>query len=488
LGTTSQTSFEDSTTLVVENHYWYRVAAVARNGSVEATGPESFELHVRPMSNEELAMPHAGAGSGTDSCLQCHDTHAAPEGEHLLCMDTDSPDEFCMSCHDGTGSRYDIYGDFGEPAVSRHPVSAGSYATGDLCCTDCHTPHGDPDAEGTYKLVSAYGETGSIEYCLVCHEPDTPDDSTYATRTADMTAYRSSAHNASGVADPPSGTGIKCRTCHLPHTSPNEDLLMYVGYRACFNCHSTEGGASLSSPDIYMRMTANDDIDAHHDVLHRDQDQPGAGRMACQNCHNSHAATEATPCIDPNDPAPWNPYPKTVAAAYSSITNHWENSFCFECHDNTLPSSTDTSPWVEAPVWSDRSGDGTATSDFDDITARWSVQNHGPRSTTSEIVWADVASTFGANPELRCLDCHDPHGTLGVRNLRSDICGRTGLLVVELEDLTGGSGFDSRFFCLGCHQDPGGNHNKGQKSWTSFPKDCSNGGACHGHQNGGGQF
>lgn len=475
--------FEDTSGLMVETHYWYRVAAIAQKGATTRTGPKSFEFHIRPMSNEEMAVPHGGGSPDGESCMRCHDTHAATSAP-LLRMDYECSEEFCLFCHNGTGSRYDIQADYEDAgAGSKHPVETDG--SGDLTCTDCHTPHGDPEAEGSYKLLRAYGISEGIEYCLVCHKPDTPDDGTYTERTRDMTAFRTSAHNAEGVADPPSGTGIKCRTCHLPHTAPNEDLLMYTGYRACFNCHSHASGGSLTSPDIYALMTANDDLDAHHDVLARDQSQSLSGRMACQNCHNSHSATSARPLIDPYDPAPWNAYPQTSRFA---VTDHWQNSFCFECHDNSLPTAADTNPWVDPPVWSDPANNGNATSDFDNITSRWGSQNHGKRTTSGEIVWPEVVAALGANPELLCLDCHEPHGTLGVRNLRSDIFTEHGLLIVERGDIiSGATGYDSRFWCLGCHVPPT-NHTSGSKNFSTFPRDCSNGGSCHGHQNGGGQF
>ena len=212
--------------------------------------------------------------------------------------------------------------------------------------------------------------------------------------------------------------------------------------------------------------------------------------MACQNCHNSHAATSATPVIDPYDPAPWNAYPKSVDASFTAITNRWENSFCFECHDNTLPGSAETTPWVSPPRWSDPDGDGADTSDLHDVTARWASQRHGRSSTANENVWPDVVTAYGANPELVCNDCHEPHGAVNIRNLRSDILGREGLRVVDLKETLGGTatGYDSRFWCMGCHRDASATHTTGGKSWASFPKDCSRAGSCHGHQNGGGQF
>ncbi|MDP2182828.1 MAG: cytochrome c3 family protein [Actinomycetota bacterium] len=485
-GTT--TTFDDTVSgLEVERHYWYRVAAVASDGTV---GAKSFEIHIQPMANTVFDPPHSGASPTGDSCLQCHDPHVAPSPTYLLNIEAGSEQEFCTSCHDGTGSRYDICSDFVNASVnSRHPVDFGGWIGGDLTCTDCHNPHGDPSVSGSYKLLSAYGEVDSIEYCLVCHNPSTPDDSTYTERTRDMTAFRNSSHNGPGIADPPSGTGIKCRTCHLPHSSPNEDLLMYSGYRVCLPCHSNAPeGASLGSPDIYARMTASSRLDAHHDILRRDQIQPGAGAVYCENCHNSHAASSAAPCINPYDPAPWNPYPNTVAPAFAAITNLPKNSFCFECHDNSLPSSIDTTPWVDPPVWSDSDNNGNTTSDLANITSNWASQRHGKGSTINENVWPDVTTLYGANPEMPCSSCHEAHGAVNLHNLRSDIAGRTGLMVVNMPQVTGGSGYDTRFWCMGCHKDANATHTSGGKTWATFPKDCSRGGTCHTHTNSAGQF
>ena len=493
VGTSVTTTFDDtSAELEVEEHYWYRVAAVASYGGVERAGPKSFEIYIRPMSNREIDMPHGGGSGSTtgETCLQCHDIHAAPSANLLLYGEGSGP-ELCMSCHDGTGSKYDIRTDFDMVGGSVHDLDGGTYVDGDLVCADCHTPHGDPESVGSYKLLRAYDVSSGIEYCLVCHKPDTPDYSTYDERTSDMTPFRTSAHNAAGVADPPSGTGIKCRTCHLPHSSPNEDLLMYKTYRACFNCHSYASGGSLSSPDIYAKMTASTDTDAHHDVLQRDQDQPGSGRMACQNCHNSHAAAESNALIDPNDPSPLNPYPQSVNPAFAAATDNWRNSFCFECHDNVLPTAAATEPWVPAPLWSTKAVDNDLTTDsyFYNPLTNWGIQKHGKRTTTSELIWPEVRTMYGNDPELECRACHEAHGTVNIRNLRSDMAGKQGLVAIDLSNMGLGAGYDSRFWCMGCHQDCSASHGtQAGKTWNTFPRDCTRGTACHGHQSGGGQF
>jgi len=488
IGTTTSTetpSFVDTSTSYVEHHYWYRVAAVATDGSVEATGGKSFELQVRPLATIEIDVPHGSVDASGDSCMSCHDMHVAPAPHLLMILEAD-PSEYCLSCHDGTGSKYNIKEEIEDTSAhSLHPISA---AAGDLTCMDCHTPHGDPDAEGCFKLVNAYGFTEGVWFCLVCHqaEGDRPageSGRTYTTRTSDFTMFVDSAHNATSVANPPSGTGIKCRTCHLSHTSPNEDLLMYTGYRACFNCHA--GSTSLSSPDIYTRMTASSDIDAHHDVLRRDQSQDHSGRMECQNCHNSHSATEETPWINPYNPSPHDPFDYMDAPAeVRAVTTSTDNAFCLSCHkdgngEDTLPTSEDTSPWVAPPVWSDMHEDGGTDCDFEDITNVWATAKHGGGPAVSVVINpAATSAGYAADQELLCEHCHDPHGTVNARNVRSDIYSFdrstnmiTGVLLVELGD----GAYDSRFFCMTCHNQDG---HTGR--FKTFPATCMDG-SCHGH-------
>lgn len=507
IGSSSTTSFTDTGTvdgpLEVEHHYWYRVSAVAENGAVEEEGPKSFELHVRPLSVRTSPAPHGEVDPAGDSCGGCHVTHAAPAAHLLLYAPETSGDgseeiEFCLTCHDGTGSRFDIESDVTDPeAVSSHEMQVSTMPDADLICSDCHTPHADPDQ--TFKLLRATDANGSYstgaEYCLACHQPEPTrtDDSEYTTRTTDMTAYLDSAHNASGVADPPSGTGIKCRTCHLPHSSPNEDLLMYVGYRACLNCHSSEGGGSMTSPDIYRRMTASSDLDTHHDVLARDQAESGAGRMACQNCHNSHAATESTPVIDPWDPAPWNPYDYTTVAE--------KNDFCLSCHGSRgLPGSSDTTPWVPAP--------DAGAETLDDIEDYWVNYNrHGRIDGQSPQLTIEMG--YSPSVELMCTACHEPHGTVNDYNLRSDIptggpsgsgdggAARFGVLAYPVHTDTDGvaDGYDLRFLCFNCHDLQGMNstnedHYKtggSSKNVWEFPVNCTDG-SCHSHGGPQGQF
>lgn len=60
----------------------------------------------------------------------------------------------------------------------------------------------------------------------------------------------------------PSGTG-SCSTCHNPHTSENEKLLLKTGQQMCLTCHI--------STDVFQQK-------AHRDIQAR----------GCTECHNPH--------------------------------------------------------------------------------------------------------------------------------------------------------------------------------------------------------
>ena len=276
-------------------HYWYRIDAEDDQNEI---GYRSIEEHFRAVASFSPDAPHGGGSGipepGADPCSMCHDPHEAAAPKLLNTGDGFSEAALCLTCHDGTGSAYDVRREFTDPSMSSHEVTItagdGSVITGGtFACVDCHTPHGDPDAVGSKKLLLVDGVTegNGVCYGSGCHGSDSPDH-----WAGDMTGFEDSVHNTA-IPDPDSGTKVKCSTCHMPHASPNEALWVSASYRACLVCHSSEN-VSLTSPDIYTRMTMNQDHDSHHDVLQRDQDANGTF-IACQNCHNTHLVTHDNP-------------------------------------------------------------------------------------------------------------------------------------------------------------------------------------------------
>jgi predicted CXXCH cytochrome family protein len=473
-------------------HYYYRVSAVDDQSN---EGYKSIEHMYRTVSSADIDAPHGGSAvatltPGQDTCGMCHKVHVADAPKLLLADDELGEPALCLSCHDGTGSRYDVRREFTDTSNSSHEVTitAGDGSTvvaGMFDCVDCHTPHGDPDAVGSKKLLYANGATEGND---VCYGSECHGSSSSTHWAGDMQAFEDSVHN-SEVPDPPSGTKVICSTCHMPHASPNESLNVMTSYRNCLDCHSSEH-VEMDTPDIYTRLTMNQDHESHHDVLERDQVANGT-YMSCQNCHNTHIVSAEYPLVDPDDPSldgQWTESRTTsLAISNGSATAPKYNGFCLTCHDGSLPTSVDTSPWAEAP-----DDNGLLV---ENILDRWTNNNaHGALSAGGTPI-LNPASGYAYQDTLSCLTCHESHGTINNSNLRCDVPAKDGttlatarLLVPRLDSSGNETGsYDTRFFCMSCHLRQANNPpnhsatNQNQpKTFYYFPTTCSDR-ACHTH-------
>lgn len=425
--------------------FYYRVTAVDSKGVESNT--KSPERWVKAKAMPPVTVPHIQFTiNNTDYCAKCHNTHAS-EATSLIAAKKQQ--DICFSCHDGTGSENVTYQEFTN-YTSRHPITAGNSATGNMVCTDCHDPHlnfKDPQypkiISVKYNGTSNHTGNGS---CYSCHGKN----STLVGGDHE-TAFSGSIHNTN-MPNPPSGTKITCINCHEPHASPNIRLKVYKEENACLACHANTN-TNLGAPDIYDRIYANPDSDTHHDIFDLDQQKNGS-KIECSNCHNPHGVTQTYPNIDPQNPAPANLWKGTI------------NDFCFRCHGGTFPNSTQTSPY--AP------GVTSGTETLINIKNTYQKDQHGYGIASTQVI-LDPAMGYARGDVLICTACHEPHGTQNNYNLRTTVNSKDGtkskdgLMVYKIAD----GKYDFRYFCNGCH---GRNHMGNKKPW---PTDCTS--SCHTH-------
>jgi predicted CXXCH cytochrome family protein len=443
------TSWRDEA-VVPHTEYWYRILSVDAFGDA---GPMSEPVRVRAETTGPPG-PHANFKKQDDSCALCHSAHAALQ-ENLLRIPGDSELPLCYSCHDGT-SASDVLGEFSDShRLSRHDVTAGPMPGG-LSCTSCHDPHGAGGSEATGSLLSVQGVRGGNAVCYGCHT---------ATSTpvpfGDLRMFEGSGH-ASGVPDPPDGSRVKCLACHGGHSDSMDAGTLFAPDDRCLRCHSTDGSYP-GAADIKAALSGPGP-DTRHDLLASDQEATGA-RLACNNCHEPHSSSITTPLVDPRNP---------------STTGGWTGSsaeFCLRCHGLTLPASSETTPWVSAPL---ASAGATATSN---IASGWAGSFHGDGVSVSPVLRLDMGWKSG--DVLTCLDCHDAHGSVNRWTLKTSVQSRTGTGTVDgLLAVPVGSGADLRFFCSGCHDLTAASHpgaDAGGADLSLFPIDCTAAG-CHTHR------
>jgi DmsE family decaheme c-type cytochrome len=144
--------------------------------------------------------------------------------------------ESCLSCH--TSQRKHLV------QRSGHPLR-----TGQMSCTDCHSPHGSASFAG---LV----ETSVNETCYRCHaETRGPFLWEHApVRESCLTCH--DAHGSNQTKMLVASAPRVCQSCHLfghHQTVPGEPGQVWNQNRSCLNCHPRIHGSNHPSGIIFMR-------------------------------------------------------------------------------------------------------------------------------------------------------------------------------------------------------------------------------------------
>jgi DmsE family decaheme c-type cytochrome len=237
--------------------------------------------------------------AGTASCLQCHKKEAAPFlatakgslfSKHPR---TDAEKAACESCH-GPGKEHAESG--GEklgnmvafskksktPVRQRNAIclqchektartlwQGSTHESRNVACTDCHT------------LMHATSERSSLasqtvmQTCGQCHKQKVNQ----LTRFSHM---------------PVTDGKLECSSCHNPHGSPNEKLLIASSTnQTCFSCHVEKRG-----PFLYEHAPVVENCANCHDPhgSNREKLLKVSRPRLCQQCHpTAHGSTTAKP-------------------------------------------------------------------------------------------------------------------------------------------------------------------------------------------------
>jgi predicted CXXCH cytochrome family protein len=187
-----------------------------------------------PTAQADSTQPAAAGYAGTETCVTCH-TDQPVHGPHARVVDARAPmaKQGCESCH-GPGKAHADAG--GDPELMRafremspddvnstcttchnrsdHAMWDGSsHQARNLTCTTCHSVHA-PKSE-TAQLVKAT----PMQVCADCHR----DKVAKVDRSGHMPVREGK---------------MTCATCHDPHGSANERMLVQKQPFMCQRCHS----------------------------------------------------------------------------------------------------------------------------------------------------------------------------------------------------------------------------------------------------------
>jgi DmsE family decaheme c-type cytochrome len=190
----------------------------------------------KPAQAHWQGSAHQSAGL---ACAACHNPHAGHTGTPVQPKTLPGPTETtkkCLECHGGVGA-------------ALHQRSAHPLREGHMDCASCHDPHGTTGE----KLL----RQGSLnELCYSCHQnmrgPFLWEHS--PVREDCLSCHRP--HGANYPQLLQARVTQLCQSCHQQgrhQTVPGVPASIWVGNKACLNCHMQIHGSNHPSGPLFQR-------------------------------------------------------------------------------------------------------------------------------------------------------------------------------------------------------------------------------------------
>jgi predicted CXXCH cytochrome family protein len=204
---------------------------------------EDQTKHFDGSTHSRIALKDAkGSDIGCEACHGAGSAHVKAGGSVSTIVNPKKSPESCFQCH------LDKRGQFSLP--NAHPVLAGQ-----VSCVDCHNVHEGDAIQGSATAIETMNET-----CAKCH-----------TAQAGPFVFEHGAVKEG------------CVSCHNPHGSVNQKMLVSRDVNLCLSCHLTAPPADAAAAG--QISTSSRFNTAHSGELHNSDIQRGTCWSA--GCHEA---------------------------------------------------------------------------------------------------------------------------------------------------------------------------------------------------------
>jgi predicted CXXCH cytochrome family protein len=360
-----------------------------------------YRIYQSPTVDARISQP----GPASKRCLSCHDGSIAlgltlhrPESDPIRMNQTHMPSgpsnlTTDLSDDHPIGLRYDRAltnrdRQLRLPDLVDHRIQLGDW--GELECTACHEPHNNE--HGNFLRLPE--RRGAL--CVTCH---------------DLRGWELSIHSRSSRRVPPVATNgerlehpvmadAACRACHVSHSAPQRDALLYDrASRQCLNCHD-----GITAKTVLPQLNNRS---AHHvrPVAQRPRsrrDRPSQF-IECTDCHNPHAvqaqllSTGVGSIVPPNTLPPAMKEVSGVSASGQPVESaRFYYEVCYKCH-------ADRPVATSGKIFRQRDNLGNIRRQFVPTNASFHPL------TASSLTPAEVPSLTPAARQRRLVGCEDCH-------------------------------------------------------------------------------
>ena len=333
-------------------------------------------------------------------CLSCHDGFVAmgnlkvpPRGETLKLgpmtgtnvLGTDLSDDHPVSF------TYDAALAAAHPGIvdpASLPKTLPLDRKGELQCTTCHNAHESKRA----KFLRMDNLSGAL--CQACHRPAYWNLSAHAISPATWKGSGVKPWPADGATTVAANA---CRNCHRAHSAGHGPRLLTWAQEAD-NCNVCHGG-TVAQKNIAAEFASGAKFSRHpidslqwtHDPLENPASMPR--HVACQDCHNPHAATNK-PAVPPAVPGALQGVRGVGAGGVPVAESTFEFQVCNKCHGFSEPTSPSFTRAEPTRIVSTKIDPGNQSF-------------HPIASTGRNTTIRGLRSPYTAASMIGCTDCHN---------------------------------------------------------------------------------